>query len=205
MTAVPVALIQVTDVRRITPHMVRVTFAGDGLDDFPTWPDQQLKLLFPRAGRMGAPTARGSGRRRCDALVPGVSRSPRGRTAVDAQLYGARLRPRPAPDHRGLRAARHDGDSQARRPGGRPRPRWATSSPGTDRRRCTPSRCRSTGPTGCCWPVMRPPCLPSAPRRGAAARRPRTGLHRGRRRGRRAALHDPGRPHRAVGARGRTP
>lgn len=51
MTAVPVALIQVTDVRRITPHMVRVTFAGDGLDDFPTWPDQQLKLLFPRAGR----------------------------------------------------------------------------------------------------------------------------------------------------------
>ncbi|MGW1788476.1 siderophore-interacting protein [Streptomyces tubercidicus] len=51
MTAVPVALIQVTDVRRITPHMVRVTFAGDGLDDFPTWPDQQLKLLFPRAGQ----------------------------------------------------------------------------------------------------------------------------------------------------------
>lgn len=50
MTAVPVALIQVTDVRRITPHMVRVTFAGDGLDDFPTWPDQQLKLLFPRPG-----------------------------------------------------------------------------------------------------------------------------------------------------------
>ncbi|MEU8785049.1 siderophore-interacting protein [Streptomyces sp. NPDC048637] len=51
MTAVPVALIQVTDVRRITPRMVRVTFAGDGLDDFPTWPDQQLKLLFPRPGR----------------------------------------------------------------------------------------------------------------------------------------------------------
>ncbi|MFE1173871.1 siderophore-interacting protein [Streptomyces sp. NPDC058773] len=51
MTAAPVALIQVTDVRRITPHMVRVTFAGDGLDDFPAWPDQQLRLLFPRAGR----------------------------------------------------------------------------------------------------------------------------------------------------------
>ncbi|MFJ9413400.1 siderophore-interacting protein [Streptomyces sp. NPDC101227] len=51
MTALPVALIQVTDVRRITPRMVRVTFAGDGLDDFPTWPDQQLKLLFPRPGQ----------------------------------------------------------------------------------------------------------------------------------------------------------
>ncbi|MFF3547360.1 siderophore-interacting protein [Streptomyces platensis] len=51
MTAVPVALIEVTDVRRITPHMVRITFAGAGLDDFPTWPDQQLKLLFPKPGR----------------------------------------------------------------------------------------------------------------------------------------------------------
>ncbi|MFI9051899.1 siderophore-interacting protein [Streptomyces sp. NPDC053427] len=51
MTDVPVALIQVTDVRRITPRMVRVTFAGDGLDAFPTWPDQQLKLLFPRPGQ----------------------------------------------------------------------------------------------------------------------------------------------------------
>ncbi|MFG2093495.1 siderophore-interacting protein [Streptomyces sp. NPDC048612] len=51
MTAVPVALIQVTDVRRLTPHMVRFTFAGDGLDDFLTWPDQQLKLLFPKPGQ----------------------------------------------------------------------------------------------------------------------------------------------------------
>ncbi|MFE0379474.1 siderophore-interacting protein [Streptomyces inhibens] len=51
MTDVPVALIQVTDVRRLTPHMARITFAGDGLDDFPTWPDQQLKLCFPRPGQ----------------------------------------------------------------------------------------------------------------------------------------------------------
>ncbi|WP_043263250.1 siderophore-interacting protein [Streptomyces sp. CT34] len=51
MTAVPVALIHVTDVRRITPRMVRVTFAGEGLDAFPTWPDQQLKLLFPKPGQ----------------------------------------------------------------------------------------------------------------------------------------------------------
>ncbi|MFB6441669.1 siderophore-interacting protein [Streptomyces sp. NPDC056411] len=51
MTAVPVALIQVTDVARITPHMVRISFAGEGLDAFPTWPDQQLKLLFPRPGQ----------------------------------------------------------------------------------------------------------------------------------------------------------
>ncbi|MEU9113229.1 siderophore-interacting protein [Streptomyces sp. NPDC048483] len=60
MTDVPVALIQVTDVRRITPHMVRVTFDGDGLDDFPTWPDQQLKLLFPRPGQP-APRLPGTG------------------------------------------------------------------------------------------------------------------------------------------------
>ncbi|QHC22474.1 siderophore-interacting protein [Streptomyces sp. GS7] len=51
MTAVPVALIHVSDVRRITPRMVRITFSGEGLDAFPTWPDQQLKLLFPRPGR----------------------------------------------------------------------------------------------------------------------------------------------------------
>ncbi|KUL33429.1 phage tail protein [Streptomyces sp. NRRL F-4489] len=51
MTAAPVALLHVTGVRRITPRMVRVTFAGDGLDAFPTWPDQQLKLLFPRPGQ----------------------------------------------------------------------------------------------------------------------------------------------------------
>ncbi|MGW1379314.1 siderophore-interacting protein [Streptomyces sp. NPDC002446] len=51
MAAVPVALIHVTDVRRISPRMARITFAGDGLDDFPTWPDQQLKLLFPQPGQ----------------------------------------------------------------------------------------------------------------------------------------------------------
>ncbi|ARF54042.1 siderophore-interacting protein [Streptomyces gilvosporeus] len=51
MTHRPAALLHVTDVRRITPRMVRVTFAGDGLDDFPTWPDQQLKLLFPKPGQ----------------------------------------------------------------------------------------------------------------------------------------------------------
>ncbi|QRX90808.1 siderophore-interacting protein [Streptomyces noursei] len=51
MTVLPVALIQVTGVRRLTPRMVRCTFAGDGLDTFPTWPDQQLKLLFPRPGQ----------------------------------------------------------------------------------------------------------------------------------------------------------
>ncbi|UQA96883.1 siderophore-interacting protein [Streptomyces halobius] len=51
MADVPVALIQVTDVRRITPRMARITFSGDGLDDFPTWPDQQLKLCFPKPGQ----------------------------------------------------------------------------------------------------------------------------------------------------------
>jgi NADPH-dependent ferric siderophore reductase len=46
-----VSFIQVVGVRRITPHMVRVTFGGDGLDNFRTWPDQQLKLCFPRPGQ----------------------------------------------------------------------------------------------------------------------------------------------------------
>ncbi|RKT55066.1 siderophore-interacting protein [Saccharothrix australiensis] len=43
-------LLHVTAVHHVTPGVVRVRFTGDGLDDFPTWPDQQLKLLFPRDG-----------------------------------------------------------------------------------------------------------------------------------------------------------
>ncbi|WP_433273981.1 siderophore-interacting protein [Actinosynnema sp. CS-041913] len=43
-------LLHVTAVHPVTPHVVRVRFTGDGLDDFPTWPDQQLKLLIPRPG-----------------------------------------------------------------------------------------------------------------------------------------------------------
>lgn len=46
-----VSLIHVTEVRPITPHMVRISFSGPGLDDFTTWPDQQLKLCFPRPGQ----------------------------------------------------------------------------------------------------------------------------------------------------------
>ncbi|MET9293196.1 siderophore-interacting protein [Streptomyces sp. NPDC003077] len=47
----PVSLIHVTHVRRLSPHMVRITFGGAGLDTFATWPDQQLKLCFPRPGQ----------------------------------------------------------------------------------------------------------------------------------------------------------
>ncbi|GLZ33735.1 siderophore-interacting protein [Lentzea sp. NBRC 105346] len=43
-------LLTVVAVRPLTPRMVRVTFAGEGLDSFETWPDQQLKLLFPKPG-----------------------------------------------------------------------------------------------------------------------------------------------------------
>ncbi|MEU5694534.1 siderophore-interacting protein [Actinosynnema sp. NPDC020468] len=43
-------LLHVHQVHALTPHLTRITFTGPGLDDFPTWPDQQLKLLFPRAG-----------------------------------------------------------------------------------------------------------------------------------------------------------
>ncbi|MFC3897775.1 siderophore-interacting protein [Lentzea rhizosphaerae] len=43
-------MLTVTSVRRLTPRMVRLTFSGDGLSDLDTWPDQQLKLLFPKPG-----------------------------------------------------------------------------------------------------------------------------------------------------------
>ncbi|MBP2336440.1 NADPH-dependent ferric siderophore reductase [Saccharothrix coeruleofusca] len=42
--------LHVTHVERVTPHVVRVSFTGPGLEEFPIWPDQQLKLLFPRPG-----------------------------------------------------------------------------------------------------------------------------------------------------------
>lgn len=44
------SLLTVTSVRPLTPRMVRMTFTGDGLVDIGTWPDQQLKLLFPKPG-----------------------------------------------------------------------------------------------------------------------------------------------------------
>ncbi|MEU7478126.1 siderophore-interacting protein [Lentzea sp. NPDC042327] len=44
------SLLTVTGVRALTPRMTRVTFTGDGLADLGTWPDQQLKLLFPKQG-----------------------------------------------------------------------------------------------------------------------------------------------------------
>ncbi|HEX7306273.1 siderophore-interacting protein [Lentzea sp.] len=40
----------VTSVAPLTPRMTRVTFTGDGLPAIGTWPDQQLKLLFPKPG-----------------------------------------------------------------------------------------------------------------------------------------------------------
>jgi NADPH-dependent ferric siderophore reductase len=46
-----VSLLTVTSVRPITPRMTRMTFTGDGLTEIGTWPDQQLKLLFPKPGR----------------------------------------------------------------------------------------------------------------------------------------------------------
>jgi len=46
-----VSLLTVTSVRPVTPRMTRMTFTGPGLHEIGTWPDQQLKLLFPRPGR----------------------------------------------------------------------------------------------------------------------------------------------------------
>ncbi|ASO21867.1 NADPH-dependent ferric siderophore reductase [Actinoalloteichus hoggarensis] len=52
MTALPIRHVHVTDVRRITPRLVRVTFGGDDLADLgPVEPDQQVKLYFPRPGQ----------------------------------------------------------------------------------------------------------------------------------------------------------
>lgn len=44
------SLLTVTSVTPLTPRMVRMTFTGDGLSEVGTWPDQQLKLLFPKPG-----------------------------------------------------------------------------------------------------------------------------------------------------------
>ncbi|WP_424533080.1 siderophore-interacting protein [Sphaerisporangium viridialbum] len=47
-----VSLITVTDVRRVTPHMARVTFdAGDLAAAIGDEPDQQVKLYFPKPGQ----------------------------------------------------------------------------------------------------------------------------------------------------------
>ena len=44
------SLLTVASVQPLTPRMVRMTFTGEGLADIGTWPDQQLKLLFPKPG-----------------------------------------------------------------------------------------------------------------------------------------------------------
>ncbi|GGM69842.1 siderophore-interacting protein [Lentzea pudingi] len=44
------SLLTVTSVAPLTPRMTRMTFTGPGLDEIGTWPDQQLKLLFPKPG-----------------------------------------------------------------------------------------------------------------------------------------------------------
>ncbi|MFJ1705518.1 HEAT repeat domain-containing protein [Kitasatospora sp. NPDC088346] len=50
--AAGVALVRVTAAERITPRMLRVTFGGLGPDALPGhWPDQQVKLCFPRPGQ----------------------------------------------------------------------------------------------------------------------------------------------------------
>lgn len=61
-----VALVEVESVTRITPRMARVTFTGEGLAELATWPDQQLKLLFPPPGgelRLPEEPAEGDGMR----------------------------------------------------------------------------------------------------------------------------------------------
>ncbi|MGH3760364.1 siderophore-interacting protein [Actinophytocola sp.] len=52
-----VGSLTVTRVRARTPRMVRVSFAAP--DGFVAWPDQQVKLCFPRAGALRLPPAAG--------------------------------------------------------------------------------------------------------------------------------------------------
>ncbi|MEW2636085.1 siderophore-interacting protein [Streptomyces sp. NPDC048389] len=48
----PVRYIRVTAVRRLTPHMIRVSFGAPDLADLGVdGPDRQVKLYFPRSGR----------------------------------------------------------------------------------------------------------------------------------------------------------
>ncbi|WP_405358747.1 siderophore-interacting protein [Kitasatospora sp. NBC_00085] len=50
----PVTLVQVIDVERITPRMARITLAADALvESVDRTPDQQVKLCFPRPGQEG--------------------------------------------------------------------------------------------------------------------------------------------------------
>jgi NADPH-dependent ferric siderophore reductase len=49
--SLPVSFVRVVAVTRVTPRMARITFGGDGLSDFAAWPDQQVKLCFPRPGQ----------------------------------------------------------------------------------------------------------------------------------------------------------
>lgn len=44
------SLLTVTSVVPLTPRMTRMTFTGPGLGEIGTWPDQQLKLMFPKPG-----------------------------------------------------------------------------------------------------------------------------------------------------------
>lgn len=50
--SLPLRTVEVAAVRRLSPHMVRVTFGGPALADFGCdGPDQQVKLYFPKPGQ----------------------------------------------------------------------------------------------------------------------------------------------------------
>jgi NADPH-dependent ferric siderophore reductase len=52
MEKLPVRLIEVTGIERITPRLARAPFGGDDLSDFTCdEPDQQVKLYFPKPGQ----------------------------------------------------------------------------------------------------------------------------------------------------------
>lgn len=53
----PVGELTVTRVRPLTPRMLRVSFRAP--DGFTHWPDQQLKLCFPRGGELRLPAEPG--------------------------------------------------------------------------------------------------------------------------------------------------
>lgn len=93
--------LRVTRVRTLTPRMVRVSFTAP--DGFESWPDQQLKLCFPRGGSLALPEPAGDEMRWYQAFlaIPEESRPwmrsftvrrhdpDRGELDIDFVLHGA--------------------------------------------------------------------------------------------------------------------
>ncbi|MFD8753694.1 siderophore-interacting protein [Kitasatospora sp. NPDC059577] len=92
----PVTVVEVVEVRRITPRTARITFAAEGLaDTVGTAPDQQLKLCFPRPGQtepvLPAPQDDPMGWYRAYLAIPAAERPPMRSFTLRRRRPGTRL------------------------------------------------------------------------------------------------------------------